>query len=78
MYASAYGAYNASTFTTVSSTPSYSTAIQKPIITLDIQTLPRRIDPCLDARQVLQGAIEKKLKVEPATLAALGGAEFAA
>jgi hypothetical protein len=72
VYASAYGAYNANTFTTVSSTPSYSTAIQKPIVTLDIQTLPWRVDPCLDARQVLQGAIEKKLKVEPATLAALG------
>jgi hypothetical protein len=52
--------------------PSYSTAIQKPIVTLDIQTLPRRIDPCLIARQVLQGAIKKKLKLEQATLAALG------
>ena len=72
VYASAYGAYNANTFTTVSSTPSYSTAIQKPIITLDIQTLPRRIDPCLDARQVLQGAIEKKLKLQSATLNVLG------
>jgi hypothetical protein len=72
VYASAYGAYNANTFTTVSSTPSYSTAIQKPIVTLDIQTLPSRINPCLDARQVLQGAVEKKLRVEPATLVALG------
>jgi hypothetical protein len=73
VYANAYGVYNAHTFTTVSSTPSYSTAIQKPIVTTDIQTLPRRIDPCLDARQVLQGALEKKLKLESATLAALGG-----
>ena len=32
---------------------------------------PRRVDPCLDARQVLQGAIQKGLKLEPATLAAL-------
>ncbi len=72
VYASSYGAYNANTFTTVSSTPSYSTAIQRPIIILDIQTLPRRIDPCLDARQVLQGAIEKKLKLESATLNLLG------
>jgi hypothetical protein len=74
VYASAYGAYNTNTFTTVSSTPSYSTAIQKPIVTLDIQALPRRVDPCLDARQVLQGAIEKKLKLEPPTLVALGQA----
>ena len=72
VYASAHGAYNASTFTTVSSTPSYSTALQKPVVTLDIQTLPRRIDPCLNARLVLQGAIEKKLKLEAATLSALG------
>jgi hypothetical protein len=72
VYASAYGAYNANTFTTVSSTPSYSTAIQKPVVTLDIQKLPRRVDPCLGARQVLRGAVEKKLKVQPATLAALG------
>jgi hypothetical protein len=73
VYANAYGAYTTNTFTTVSSTPSYSTAIQKPIVTIDIQTLPRRIDPCLDARQVLQGALEKKLKLESATVAALGG-----
>jgi hypothetical protein len=72
VYASGYGRYNASTFTTVSSTPSYSTALQKPVVTLDIQTLPRRIDPCLNARQVLQGAMEKKLKLEPATLNAIG------
>jgi hypothetical protein len=72
VYASGYGVYNANTFTTVSSTPSYSTALQKPVVTLDIQTLPRRIDPCLNARQVLQGAIEKKLKLETATLSALG------
>ena len=72
VYASAYGAYHGNTFTTVSSTPSYSTVIQKPIVTLNIQTLPQRVDPCLDARQVLQGAFEKKLKVEPATLLALG------
>ena len=69
VYANAYGVYTANTFTTVSSTPSYSTAIQKPIVTIDIQTLPRRIDPCLDARQVLQGALEKKLKLESATVA---------
>jgi hypothetical protein len=74
VYANAYGAYNANTFTTVASTPSYSTAIQKPIVTLDIQTLPRRSDPCLDARQVLQGAIEKKLKLGPATLSRLASA----
>ena len=72
VYASGYGAYRASTFTTVSSTPSYSTTIQRPIVTLDIQTLPRRIDPCFDASQVLQGAIERKLKFEAATLDALG------
>jgi hypothetical protein len=72
VYASAYGAYNANTFTNVSSTPSYSTTIQRPIVTLDIQTLPRRIDPSFDARQVLQGAIERKLKFEAATLNALG------
>jgi hypothetical protein len=71
VYASGYGTYNASTFSTVSSTPSYSTALQKPVVTLDIQTLPRRADPCLNARQLLQGAIEKKLKLEPATLSAL-------
>jgi hypothetical protein len=64
--------YNADTFTTVSSTLSYSTAIQKPVVTLDIQTLPRRIDPCLNARRVLQGTIEKQLKLEAATLSALG------
>ena len=46
--------------------------MQKPIVTMDIQTLPRRADPCFDAGQVLQGAIEQKLKLEPATLAALG------
>jgi hypothetical protein len=50
----------------------YSTALQKPVVTLDIQRLPRRVDPCLNARQVLQGAIEKKLKLEAATLSALG------
>ena len=72
VYASGYGTYRASTFTTVSSTPSYSTTIQRPIVTLDIQTLPRRIDPCLDARQVLQGAMEKNLKLQQATLATLG------
>src|SRR5262245_16039243 len=71
VYANAYGTYNASTFATVSSTPSYSTAIQKPIVTIDVQTLPRRLDPCLDARQVLQGALEQKLKLEPATLTTL-------
>ena len=71
VYANAYGAYQANTFTTVSSTPSYSGAIQKPIVTIDIQTLPRRIDPCLDARQLLQGAVEKKLKLGPTTLSAL-------
>jgi hypothetical protein len=52
VYASGYGAYNASTFANMSSTPSYSTALQKPVVTLDIQTLARRIDPCLNARQV--------------------------
>lgn len=72
VYGSGYGAYRANTFTTVSSTPSYSTALQKPVVTLDIQRLPRRVDPCLNARQVLQGAIEKKLKLEAATLSALG------
>jgi hypothetical protein len=72
VYVRGYGAYNANTFTTVSSTPSYSTTIQKPIVTLDIQTLPGRVDPCLDARQVLQGAIEKKLKLESHTLGVLG------
>jgi hypothetical protein len=72
VYASGYGRYNASTFTTVSSTPSYSTALQKPVVTFDIQTLPRRVDPCLSARQVLQGAMEKKLKLEAATLSVLG------
>jgi hypothetical protein len=71
-HTSAHGAYNADTLTTVSSTPSYLTAIQKPVVTLDIQTLPRRIDPCLNARQVLQRAIEKKLKLEAVTLSALG------
>ena len=72
VYANAYGTYSANTFTTVSSTPSYSTTMQKPIVTLDIQTLPRRADPCFDARQVLQGALEQKFKLEPATLALLG------
>jgi hypothetical protein len=47
VYASGYGQYNASTSTTVPSTRSYSTALQKPVVTLDIQTLPGRIDPCL-------------------------------
>jgi hypothetical protein len=47
-------------------------ALQKPVVTLDIQTLHGRVDPCLNARQVLQGAMEKKLKLEAATLSALG------
>jgi hypothetical protein len=72
VYASGYGAYNANTFASVSSTPSYSMALQKPVVKLDIQMLPRRVDPCLNARQVLQGAMEKKLKLETATLSALG------
>lgn len=75
VYANAYGAYRANTFTTVSSTPSYSAAIQKPIVTLDMQTLPRRIDPCLDARQLLQGALEKKLKLGSSTLSKLAAAQ---
>jgi hypothetical protein len=69
--ANAYGTYTANTFTTVSSTPSYSTTIQRPIVTMNIQTLPRRADPCLNAGQVLHGAIGGKLKLEPATLAAI-------
>jgi hypothetical protein len=68
VYANAYGSYSANTFTSVTSTPSYSTTLQKPIVTMDIQTLIRRVEPCFDARQVLQGAIEQKLKLEPATL----------
>jgi hypothetical protein len=44
----------------------------KPVVTLDIQTLSRRTDPCLNARQIFQGAVEKKLKLEAATLSALG------
>jgi hypothetical protein len=72
MYAAnAYGTYNANTSATAFSTPSYSGTIQKPIVTLDIQTLSGRVEPCLDARQVLQGALEYKVKLEPATLARL-------
>ena len=49
----------------------FPTIMQKPTVTMTVQTLPRRVDPCLDARQVLQGAIQKGLKLEPAALAAL-------
>ena len=49
----------------------FPTIMQKPTVTMTLQTLPRRVDPCLDARQVLQGAIQKGLKLEPAALAAL-------
>jgi len=65
------GNYSGNTYTTMSSTPGYATTLQKPIVTLTVLTLPRRIDPCLDARQVLQGALEKRLKLQPATIAAL-------
>jgi len=50
---------------------SFPTTMQKPTVTMTGQTLPRRVDPCLDARQVLQGAIQKGLKLEPAASAAL-------
>jgi hypothetical protein len=49
----------------------FPTIMQKPTVTMTVQTLPGRVDPCLDARQVLQGAIQKGLKLEPAALAAL-------
>jgi hypothetical protein len=52
---------------TVSSTPSYSTTIQKPTVTMTIQMLPRGFD----ARQALQGAIQNGLKLQHATFAAL-------
>jgi hypothetical protein len=49
----------------------FPTIMQKPTVTMTVKTLPGRVDPCLDARQVLQGAIQKGLKLEPAALAAL-------
>jgi hypothetical protein len=37
--------------------------------------LPRRIDPCLDANRLLQGALEKKLKLGSSTLSKLAAAQ---
>lgn len=64
--------YYGNSYSTISSTPGFASSLQKPIVTLTIQTLPKRIEPCLDARQLLSGALEKRIKLSNETKTILG------
>jgi len=72
VYGSSSTAYSANTYTSAYSTPGYSSTQEKPTVTMTIQTLTSQHSPCLDARQVITGALAKGLKLEPATIAKYG------